>query len=351
MGVSSSHPRTTRQPHRTATNSAQPQQQQQPYNYPGQRPQAQNNYPATSTQRAPPPPQQQQQQQPSVTPGGPTRVREGQKIKQLVTVDRRSVRFNTESLILSFKITSTTNEFSYEVHTGIREVIKGGEVQFLPNRSKPAPTVFKIEQELDGEEMIMLLDEEVEHMHPDELIWAPKYPKHYPCIIAVKWKDPDNGSPAIEYTYVNLGAKDQQTDTNAANRPKNPGYVHKQMLAVDKSVYLVEQLFGGEHQDGGDDVGLENRDGSELVLGEVADDSQTADDGGVSPAAGNITAVVDSDDDEGLCVICLCEPKDTCCIPCRHLCLCRGCANELQKHSPRCPVCRQPFGQLLHLGS
>jgi hypothetical protein len=198
----------------------------------------------------------------------------------------------------------------------------------------------------------MLLDEEVEHMHPEELIWAPKYPKHFPCVVSVKWQDPDSGSVAYEHTFLNLGAKDQPQDKNAANRPKNPGFVHKQLLAVDKSVYLVEQLFGGEHEDDGDE-GTGDRAGSELVLGEIMDEGEGGSPGGESssPAAGNVAAVVDSDDDEGLCVICLCEPKDTCCIPCRHLCLCQGCANELQKHSPRCPVCRQPFGQLLHLGA
>ncbi|KAI8832515.1 hypothetical protein BC829DRAFT_408569 [Chytridium lagenaria] len=67
------------------------------------------------------------------------------------------------------------------------------------------------------------------------------------------------------------------------------------------------------------------------------------------------------------CVICMSEPKDTIVLPCRHLCLCRDCAevlrfqgrrrgqNTAQARStgsagpPRCPICRQAFHSLLQI--
>ena len=41
------------------------------------------------------------------------------------------------------------------------------------------------------------------------------------------------------------------------------------------------------------------------------------------------------------CVICLSEPRDTTVLPCRHMCLCSGCAQQLVSTATRkCPVCR-----------
>ncbi|KAJ8573748.1 hypothetical protein K7X08_010259 [Anisodus acutangulus] len=49
------------------------------------------------------------------------------------------------------------------------------------------------------------------------------------------------------------------------------------------------------------------------------------------------------------CVVCMTEPKDTAVLPCRHLCMCSGCANTLRLQSNRCPICRQPFEELLEI--
>uniref|UniRef100_A0A1J3JJG2 RING-type E3 ubiquitin transferase n=1 Tax=Noccaea caerulescens TaxID=107243 RepID=A0A1J3JJG2_NOCCA len=49
------------------------------------------------------------------------------------------------------------------------------------------------------------------------------------------------------------------------------------------------------------------------------------------------------------CVICLTEPKDTAVLPCRHLCLCSDCAKELRFQTNKCPICRQPIGELLEI--
>ncbi|KAJ9180203.1 hypothetical protein P3X46_008479 [Hevea brasiliensis] len=49
------------------------------------------------------------------------------------------------------------------------------------------------------------------------------------------------------------------------------------------------------------------------------------------------------------CVICLTKPKDTVILPCRHMCLCSVCAKVLRLHSNKCPICRQPFQELMEI--
>ncbi|KAL1223118.1 putative E3 ubiquitin-protein ligase LUL1 [Cardamine amara subsp. amara] len=49
------------------------------------------------------------------------------------------------------------------------------------------------------------------------------------------------------------------------------------------------------------------------------------------------------------CVICLSEPCDTTVLPCRHLCMCSGCAKVLRFQTNLCPICRQPIERLLEI--
>lgn len=49
------------------------------------------------------------------------------------------------------------------------------------------------------------------------------------------------------------------------------------------------------------------------------------------------------------CVICLSEPRDTTVLPCRHMCMCSGCAKVLRLQTNRCPICRQPVDKLLEI--
>ncbi|XP_026428688.1 probable E3 ubiquitin-protein ligase LOG2 [Papaver somniferum] len=46
------------------------------------------------------------------------------------------------------------------------------------------------------------------------------------------------------------------------------------------------------------------------------------------------------------CIICLSEPRDTTVLPCRHMCICSGCAKVLRFQTNRCPICRQPVDRL-----
>lgn len=49
------------------------------------------------------------------------------------------------------------------------------------------------------------------------------------------------------------------------------------------------------------------------------------------------------------CIICMCEPRNTTVLPCRHMCLCSECAEALRKSSSTCPICRTRVEALLQI--
>jgi hypothetical protein len=57
-----------------------------------------------------------------------------------------------------------------------------------------------------------------------------------------------------------------------------------------------------------------------------------------------------ADDIEGReCVICMSAPRDTTVLPCRHMCICKACADALRNQTNKCPICREPMESLLHI--
>lgn len=52
-------------------------------------------------------------------------------------------------------------------------------------------------------------------------------------------------------------------------------------------------------------------------------------------------AVAADDDDSTTCVVCMAAPRDTVLVPCKHVCLCHACAQQLHE----CPVCKTPIAQ------
>ncbi|RKP09301.1 hypothetical protein THASP1DRAFT_28905 [Thamnocephalis sphaerospora] len=50
------------------------------------------------------------------------------------------------------------------------------------------------------------------------------------------------------------------------------------------------------------------------------------------------------------CVVCIADPATVAVLPCRHLCLCADCAEELRNRSCFCPICRQAFHTMLRVG-
>lgn len=57
----------------------------------------------------------------------------------------------------------------------------------------------------------------------------------------------------------------------------------------------------------------------------------------------------DIEDNGSECVICMCETRDTLILPCRHLCLCNSCADNLRYQANNCPICRAKFHALLQI--
>ncbi|KAJ4911567.1 putative E3 ubiquitin-protein ligase LUL1 [Raphanus sativus] len=57
----------------------------------------------------------------------------------------------------------------------------------------------------------------------------------------------------------------------------------------------------------------------------------------------------DASDQGKECVVCLSEPRDTIVLPCRHMCMCSGCAKALRFQKNECPVCRQPAERFVEL--
>uniref|UniRef100_A0A7S3CZQ9 RING-type E3 ubiquitin transferase n=1 Tax=Palpitomonas bilix TaxID=652834 RepID=A0A7S3CZQ9_9EUKA len=49
------------------------------------------------------------------------------------------------------------------------------------------------------------------------------------------------------------------------------------------------------------------------------------------------------------CVICLENARDTAILPCRHMCLCDGCARQLKDQTSHCPICRGKIDSLLQI--
>ena len=94
----------------------------------------------------------------------------------------------------------------------------------------------------------------------------------------------------------------------------------KQKLFVDGLTYLLQEIYG-----------IENKNAM-TVRGDAA-----------------LASDDDLEDNSSECVICMSDPRDTLILPCRHLCLCNGCADSLRYQANNCPICRAPFRALLQL--
>ena len=59
--------------------------------------------------------------------------------------------------------------------------------------------------------------------------------------------------------------------------------------------------------------------------------------------------LTEEENEDRLCVICLVNERNTTVLPCRHMCMCDECAQELRKQTHKCPICRIHVRLLLFL--
>ncbi|CCW69607.1 unnamed protein product [Phytomonas sp. Hart1] len=261
-------------------------------------------------------------------------------VKMLATIEASTVCYNSSIQLLTFYITTVAPKLTYEIHTGVKEFVKGGDVFYMPNKPKMEPTRILIEGSQENRKIAVKLD--ISKLEEKEKVFNKHYPKQMPCVIVLRYRttelrkkeradnnteiDGDNnndksdtvdvGEVVVEYT--------EHTAVDLAERPKRR--VISQIVTTGGSAYVVENLYGAGHEN-------TTGEGTELMVGST-----------IVPHEGE-------EEEEGLCVICLMNPKDTAVMPCRHMCMCKDCGEQLLKHKPVCPVCRAPISTLLHMPS
>ncbi|XP_071966045.1 E3 ubiquitin-protein ligase MGRN1-like isoform X2 [Antedon mediterranea] len=122
----------------------------------------------------------------------------------------------------------------------------------------------------------------------------------------------DEGDEHAGHSHALLATLEKVSDEQYAIKPL------KQKQMVEGVYYLLQEIYG-----------IENKKVTNIQQDEVD---------------------VDLMDDNGSdCVICMSDARDTLILPCRHLCLCNGCADNLRYQSSCCPICRAPFRALLQI--
>jgi E3 ubiquitin-protein ligase MGRN1 len=140
-------------------------------------------------------------------------------------------------------------------------------------------------------------------------------------------------------TFAELHKEDEHngtTNSSSSSSYNNEGdrYVArilKQKIWVQGTSYELQEIYGLQQ-------GPRNSKTSSSV--------KTNPNGTTTGTSGGISA---NEDEERLCVICLVNDRDTTVLPCRHMCMCHECAQELRKQTSKCPICRKEVESLLHI--
>ncbi|KAG5485035.1 hypothetical protein LSCM1_07115 [Leishmania martiniquensis] len=148
---------------------------------------------------------------------------------------------------------------------------------------------------------------------------APPPPRSSPAVsLAMRPPPPASRKDIVHYTFLEVPEEAAAPPGSPLGGGEAGGAIRfnckvvKQLLQVGKEVYDLEGVFDDSRED------------------EVC-----------SPAA--------DADEEGLCVICLTNQKDTTILPCRHMCLCNECAIHLRLSNNRCPLCRGNIDRVMTL--
>ena len=151
-------------------------------------------------------------------------------------------------------------------------------------------------------------------------------PERYPVIIAMEAISTQTGAARSQTTFATLERlRVEDVEGEAPAAASWAIRAIKQKIQVGSSSYELQEIYG-------------------------IDQARTRSVG--STGSSNGTGAADDDDDAcggSECVICMSEAKDTTVLPCRHMCMCSGCARVLRVQSNRCPICRQMIDSLLQI--
>eukprot|EP00667_Euglena_gracilis_P017515 EG_transcript_18470 len=149
------------------------------------------------------------------------------------------------------------------------------------------------------------------------LRYYPHCPNLYPMVVTLSYKVPESGAAQAQHTYLQViapSASPTASDDGAGSadfsspRSAFTLRVVKQKLEIDGSVYELEEIYG---------MSQEWKPGS-------------------------------SEEIEGdTCVICISQRRNTTVMPCRHMCLCSECAEQLRGQTNKCPICRAQIERLV----
>uniref|UniRef100_A0A914XT21 RING-type E3 ubiquitin transferase n=1 Tax=Panagrolaimus superbus TaxID=310955 RepID=A0A914XT21_9BILA len=145
----------------------------------------------------------------------------------------------------------------------------------------------------------------------DKFLFYPhkySFPFHYdgghyfPIVIEVRSVSNTEQSLPV-HVQVTMCSIDKSSDASASLILKPL----KQKIIADGVTYLLQEVYG-----------IENKESSTRTI----------------------------DENSAECIICMANPRDTVILPCRHLCICNGCAETLRFKLQNCPICRSPFKAL-----
>ncbi|CAI5703072.1 hypothetical protein KXD40_003948 [Peronospora effusa] len=169
------------------------------------------------------------------------------------------------------------------------------------------------------EHMLPLLDFSV--YDPDELVYKADTTQ-FPLIIVLEVTS-DKICPQSQSTFCTFFRKNEDCwDIKML----------KQKILMNGLTYELQEIYG--------------IDGSVTAAPETERNNVAEQD----QAAATQTAKNENEIHEGAeCIICLCEPRNTTILPCRHMCLCSDCAEAIRMNSSTCPICRTRVEALLHI--
>ncbi|XP_030840110.1 E3 ubiquitin-protein ligase MGRN1 isoform X2 [Strongylocentrotus purpuratus] len=124
----------------------------------------------------------------------------------------------------------------------------------------------------------------------------------------------DEGDEHSGHCHTLIATFEQSADGAYTMKPM------KQKQMVEGVFYLLQEIYGIENKNNPD-----------------------------APKQPDEEEFPDDDDNGSDCVICMSDARDTLILPCRHLCLCNGCADSLRFQASCCPICRAPFRALLQI--